>query len=155
MYVTKQAVRPWPGCKKVKQFNDIKKHQLTFLTCNDWIFTKHCSCAEYGAKVNAEQLYFDWQYLKINRIRLVKTDVTANTVYCLKYGKEDMTSHLTRLKVIWLRKSWIQYRCNGLLHIVAHHPVGKWNSLCLLKVQNSVEVLLNKVLLALQECCQV
>ena len=38
MAVTKQAVRPLPGGKKVKQFNDIKKHQLTFLTCNDCFF---------------------------------------------------------------------------------------------------------------------
>lgn len=55
MAVTKQAVRPLPGCKKVKQFNDIKKHQLTFLTCNGWIFTKHCNFSDYGANVNAEQ----------------------------------------------------------------------------------------------------
>lgn len=58
MAVTTQAVRPLPPCKKVKQFNDIKKHQLTFLTCNGWIFffTKHCNFfSEYGANVNAEQ----------------------------------------------------------------------------------------------------
>lgn len=87
MAVTKQAVRPLPGFKKVKQFNDIKKHQLTFLTCNGRIFTKHCNFSDRGANVNSDQHNdFERQYIESNRVRLVKTDVAVTTVYCILAG---------------------------------------------------------------------
>lgn len=34
MAATRQTVRLLPRCRKVKQFNNIEKHQLTFITCN-------------------------------------------------------------------------------------------------------------------------
>ena len=97
MVVTKQVVRPLPGGKKVKQFNDIKKHQLTFLTCNDcfffcfcfFVFTKHCNFSEYGANVNAEQhggCVLNSSIHERNRVRLVRTDGTVTTVNSISAG---------------------------------------------------------------------